>query len=315
MNVKLNSTLVHLLVICILLGTGNEGRCQTPKETLNDEPPLNLESFFKTADQIRDQKSMFYERFKFTSKNGNVDIADTFESLKMKALLTLHKEARDAASVCQDSSSKKKYVTGLKIHYGKTGNKVDFFYEPIYMCGETRNKEFIGTVTETGKVYAYNVVTSTFDPHPTTKADYVSSIRINRFLDRSLKPKRFERMYQLQQPGATNWKRDSESIIFSFQEIFDFYHLVNQDETDANRYERTLMIENGAANYRRKRGNFLQYWRSKHTIFITSKDSRTNKIRALGRTGVNSTAKGDGANLGHLCPPSCNEVRYPTDTL
>jgi hypothetical protein len=272
----------------------------TPMVTFGNERKLDLDKFFKTKDQLDDQRSMFNSRFKFeTESQGSEAIEPYTQSIPMRAILKLYVDV-SKLSKCESGNA---VVTGLKIHFGKEGKHVSFYYEPLYMCGNREGKTFTGNVVALGEIYKYDDVQKIFTPAPsTTVEEYRKHLLVDRF-----RKEKFDPMYQEENPGVDriDWRNDSESMIFSFQEIFQLYHQAHEKETDSNRYSDIITIENGGANYRKKaRLPAALRFRVKHTVFITTTDPLKKEI-----TGV-AHAKGDGANLGHLCPPSCTGLTY-----
>jgi hypothetical protein len=294
-------TLLCVIVLGYNLVYGQDACSKNEEVKLpGTEPPIELKAYIKPASAVQGQQDLFKERFKCEVNDLESEIMLASEHIKMSAVLQLYKESKAAADAYTESHPGTSAVTALRISFGMKGNQVVFFYQPIFIHGTVSNGEFGGTRTEVGNAsfYAYDASSQTFKPASpgTLLYDYHNQIRI-----KHSKNKKFERIN-----CVDSWKGDSKSIIFSFQEIFKLYTGVFDRETDDNRYCQEIVINNGAARYRRWRKDPFQTWRAKHTLYITC----AGQALAVTRRA----ADGDGANLAHLCPPSCNSINYDLKT-
>ena len=99
---------------------------------------------------------------------------------------------------------------------------------------------------------------------------------------------------------GTNWYNDTESVIFSFQEIYRLYQVNFQEQYGVSDYSEKLEIHN-STEYRGQRPREERY---KHGLMII--DHGGDPLLGFGPN------PGDAANLVHMCPPStdCEQVGY-----
>jgi hypothetical protein len=283
---------------------------------LNEAHRIKLDArFIKEAEQGRVQTINFEYHFRYFENTSTHLLKESIDSICMSALINdiymnLITPKIKSDLRCKDGTC----IAGLKIQYGLRDKSIVFLYQPVYL---------------TEKKCASN--SCTFDLHYISKPDfYTFDSKIESFVKihdmQQLKAdtasynqkigvkrhhgsKKFKSLKQ-----KTTWLGDSKGIIFSFQEILKIYHMSYPNEIDGNRYANKIDIHNGAAFYikGKKISNFFMRSRIKHTSFITSrswsKDKSDSNVLLYGnmRNGDDNVA-----NLGHLCPPSCNDITYP----
>jgi hypothetical protein len=281
--------------------------CETQRVDFANEPKLNLTDYIIDLPRVNHHAGLFRTRFK---AGENLSPFDTLpETISMHNIVELYCKAK-ASAEADESCTGKQCVTGVKITFGLEANKIIYFYQPVYLrLKEVKAGRSSYKVVNNIRRYFYRHRGNAFTHEPDTTPfnTYREKVRIKRFKNRgSYAPMR-------QYDGDWRWKGDSKSIKFTFQEIFMLYDLAFT-ETDNDRYNENITINNGAADYKKWGINFHQTKRAKHTLFIATlpspDPSRNKKNKLLFTDKRKNDDDGDGANFAHLCPPSCNEVIF-----
>jgi hypothetical protein len=264
--------------------------CNNAQVTFGDEPKLDLHDYIKESTAIENQIYRFRKQLRCQIGPDLKPISEDGEIIKAKALVPLYEKARDAANKYREDHEGIKTVTGLRIRLGMDGNKMRYFYQPVYVAG-SGSRRFNGELLDVSSAfYAYDSSQEEFvevsGAEPVFQ-NYYHQVRIDRFEKNNFEPMIHD----------TSAKGDTKGILFSFQELFTLYHLIYENEVDSKRYCELLGIYNGGANYRRMWPN---RWRLKHTLFV----------KGFGKEIVLSAVMAPVGNLGHLCPPSCSAIAY-----
>ncbi len=172
-----------------------------------------------------------------------------------------------------------KYVIALKMHLGvDSQNKITLFFQSVYcecLKPDPSIKKRIFTIVKEGVLKSYNGQNMIADSdNGGYRARYVKNIGV-KHNDTETTPFQFET------------GKDTESIIFSFQEIVEFIK--------ANPLIDEVFIYN---SIRTDKSNVPFIY--KHTLLLSP------EIQAL----VRESFKGKFANLAHLCPPHCKDLPY-----
>jgi hypothetical protein len=261
--------------------------CSQDKTSFTEEDSIDLSDFIKNGSAVDEQG----ERFARTVRCGVTYqfIDQTPDTITMQAIVSLYNLAKRQVHV-------RGYLTGVKIILGLNGNKVRYYYQPLYMV-YSHNTERYAVIATSDHVYDYDKLAGTFELAASEWRNDVANYEANIWIDHFNKGE-FSRLRYDEDGG---WKGDTRSIIFSFQEIFEMYHLNHSGEAAGGFYCGKIFLFNGAASYHRTSSGFLVRSRIKHTIYMKS-DGGSETLVA----GPNNKA----ANLAHLCPPSCEGLYY-----
>ena len=217
----------------------------------------------------------------------------------MMKLYEIAKKEMESSGRCNTNNC----ISALKITYGLKGGRIIFYGQATYLVNssnQSANRMPFRT-QKLDKPYLLSgstLQTISIEQMNKYAKQYINSVRVRRFKDNGA----YETAIQM---NGTSWENDSKSMLFSFQEIFMLYHSaynIKPEQGSAN-YCRDIYIHNGGANYRRQAWYFWQRWRVKHTLFITNDQESSLTLSNNDRQG---------ANLGHLCPPSCDIIYYNT---
>ncbi len=287
MKNNIQAILRHVIILCAAsIFTGNNFAiaqgCRNAKQDFTGEDQIDLADFFKTETEAGTLYRQFRDNFVYTSAWHEIDL--TPATLNMRAIADLHDTAAKYASGTG-------LVTGLRIILGMDGNRMVYFYQPVFMNFNSSEGKYQVNGSLGSTYYKYNTANQRFDVVANASdvtdrcAEYYNNIYIDHFENDDFVPFR-------EVEDNKYWKGDTKSIIFSFQEIYTLYDTHYPNEQNGDRYCRNIIITNGAAYYRRYATN---RYRLKHTLYI--------------KTNVSGNVL-DAANLAHLCPPSCNLLNY-----
>jgi len=251
----------------------------------NEDQISNLKKYFKTPESANKMKDTFYGNFKHGTQNNNVDTTAT--EINMSAIVDLYSEHLKNPHCAS-------FISGVRIIYAMEGNKIKYFFQPVYMC---RSAGRWYDVVDTFTVYQYQVAQT----GKGKKAEFVPATNpkkyINNYLDNIRIFNKKKNVFR-KHNKIDNVEGDSRSIIFSFQELFKLYH-DSYPEKGKDRYCNNVLLYNGAINYKRLRKiSILPKWRIKHTLLIEAQNHD------------GSLAPSKSANLAHLCPPGCVQLNY-----
>jgi hypothetical protein len=102
---------------------------------------------------------------------------------------------------------------------------------------------------------------------------------------------------------------DAHEIIFSLQEIVKFHEAYYTQENRDQIYSGILAVHHAAENYLNPPGSATDST-MQHSVFFVQKDWKYSPYGILPFKAV-VLAAGDGVNLAHLCPPSCDALKFP----
>jgi len=316
MKIRVNSLFTGLLFCASII---SQAQCLSTA-TIPGEPTIYLPDFVKSASDGRIEEVSFRYHFRYQENENEpiTVISDKTDIIPMADLLCkFYKPAKDAidaagTTVCPTG----KCFTALKITFAMHNKTVKFLYQPAYLAPQTdrqckkisKNPNAkrcgfnLNVVNENDYLY-FDESSQSFKSANTASIQvYQDSVRIRHFETR--------RKIEPHNGKEGSWLGDSQSIIFSFQEIVHIYNENYRGEVDGHRYTEKMKIHNGAASYEKGTplSDLVRKARMKHTVFVSSEDwlsKATNKIL------IPKSANGDVGNLAHLCPPSCNGLNYP----
>lgn len=264
----------------------------------SNEDVINLDNYFKTIEQVRQENERFETCIKYDIGNGLQPIFNRAEEVKICAVAKLFNDVSDDFANTN--------ISGLEIHFGLDGNKIYFIYQPVYMKNPTwaGHGKYRYPVANRGKYYTYDTSIEEFSA---TTAD---ALRASTLIDNY---KKYIRIIQVGSSGTPipinedegKWYQDTKSVIYSFQEIFeliDGIYLCGADP--GNKYPGSLYFNNGVMPYHYSRFGDTK---NKHTIFIASRTLEFLNNNEKDIENVSDYVLGwDAANVAHLCPPSCS---------
>ena len=280
---------------------------------LNEHYKIDLrDNYIKSAEEGRKQKINFAYHFRYSSDTSTYVIKEALDSILMRTLLKDMYEDIILPKVRADQKCKDSLcITALKIRYGMKNERIVFLYQPTYLvpaeCSSSSCRLQLRHISKQD-FYAYNAKSESFnivnrEEVKNDTANYDDHIRV--------KQHRGSTKF-LPMDRRASWLGDSQSIIFSFQEILEIYHQNYSSETNGNRYCNKIDIHNAAEFY--QKGNWpsdmLRRGRIKHTSFISSRDWDKGKSSKVILLNQMVSVNGNVGNLAHLCPPSCNELSY-----
>jgi hypothetical protein len=322
MKMKILGTLLSSVCLVLVITTTNVNAQNTlackpidKSLELNEKYGIDLESgFIKNANEGMTQKINFAYHFR-RSDTVKYLIKESIDSICMSALINDFYEGLLLPEIqnnekCKDRSC----IAGFRIQYGFRNERIVNLYQPVYLSKKDCSSN-----------------SCTFSLHFVNKQDFYSfdsrSARFVKITDgQQLKADtaayhqqlRVKRHYGGRKFKSLNlkgsWLGDSKAIIFSFQEILEIYNRSYPNEVDGNRYMNKIEIHNGAAFYVGMNWitNLFTRSRIKHTSFISPGGWSTNKsYNKVLLHGVMTGGGNNVANLGHLCPPSCQDITYP----
>jgi hypothetical protein len=292
----------QVILTCVMaLFVHSHAASQTPdyqsKISFSNEPDIDISAYVKPYLIVKAQDTSFQKRV----RRGNAyshTVRYFPDTIPAKVLLRQFYDSirarMDTARDCQVN----KCVSAIRIIYGlDNSNKIQLFYQPLYLSRKYPAVDFIFEPADYSKmIYRYNQAQDRFESGSLASIPYYRQkihIRKKKTGDKRLDP--------------FDGTADARSIIFSFQEIVGFYEQINPAETSPY-YRNELAVHNGVSFYPdngRPREEL-----AKHSIFITA-DYWTKSIQKLQDEKV--LTSDPGANLAHLCPPSCGSLAYDLD--
>jgi hypothetical protein len=276
-----------------------------------NERVIDTSVYVKPGADVRTQEDIFINYFQH--KDGGL-VRDP-ERFTMQAFIDELYVPITVRMYADPDCTNKRCVAAIKITHGLgPGKKLKILYEPFYMRLEKiiphpkGDSLVFKNFSTNNPILEYAGTAGKFNPLlPNAvkkyKDDYKLEMRKEPDDQGTVQPN----------PNKQLGAADVESIIFSFQEIIKFYHSVYSDELDVYQYCRTLEVHHGAGFYPDKYGDTAK--KSKHTFFLTRFDWKglvAKKRPAFQIKALSKTSEDDGANLGHLCPPRCADVTYPS---
>jgi hypothetical protein len=280
--------------------------------TFPDERPIDFTTYIKDKSAVQEQQKIFNKYFEH--KLGG--LGRDHEAFTMKALIDdLYTPTMESMYRDPDCSNRR-CVAAVKITHGLgQGKHLKVLYEPFYMKLEKiipkpNGDEMVYKASTHLGVLEYKGGIGRF--MPIAKAD-VDKYKQDYKSDMRSEP----RNYGLTPPAPSKplGPLDVESVIFSFQEIIEFYHAIHKTDRDLYRYCHQLEVHHGGSFYRDNPNDTTRT--SKHTLFVTRFDwegaVKKSEYKAFQlQILMTVTSQDDGANLGHLCPPRCEDVTYPS---
>lgn len=248
------------------------------------EDQVDLTGYIKTGDQAEQELSNFEYWLQYDKNDDLADLDPTPFKINFNVIIELLSKL-DLAP-CSIN------IRALEIAFGLVNDRVVFFFTPLALKRSVRNPA-------TPQEIQYNTV----ERHPTTYIyDGTTLVSANAGEMQAQKANYEEKMwiqrhrwsdFYLVDPNTGDWKSDTLSVIFSFQEILHLYRAAYPCGED----NKDLFIYNGAANYKHW---MLNLWRRKHNLFIT-----LSELELVTEENDLAATSGEAANLAHLCPPNC----------
>ncbi len=286
-NVK-KLMLVLIVFICFSI---EKGKAQLKR--FENEPELNMKAVFKSKEEAQKVNKRFYKKIKLSNKEK---INYVIDKIKMSCIRDLHKSTDSMVQNLVGHNDK--YVTFIMFYMGL--NK-DNKSEILLQTGFTKILKTEGEYLK-GKVQIlnsdhfllYNGGTD-FTTIDNTQAQnkilrYQVHIRIrNWFVNlRKYNPD----------------KLDIKGIIIPFQEFFCLFHVNYNDkklEKECKFKEEVNDIVYDVGSLQVKGSTRLVKLKNRHTVMFnyTNGNKETNEF-------LHSIEPGDVANLGNMCPPSCD---------
>lgn len=287
------------IVFLIAMHPGHAQQHLNDTMKFENEPKINLTKFIRTYGEVKPEKENFKRSFTLGIKS---QFKKTTDSISASALVTQLYDQAKTRMLADPSCRDKKCITGVKIYYGLRGDDIRFYYQPLYMVQLQTYKDSFAIVNyNDGNFYTFDQNQGKFVQNTSAAVKDTTEYQGQMMVKRRPTNPGFEKRDQF----------DADAIIFSFQEILRFYHMVNPDETTSGRYYTThLLVHSASAEYPHPLRN-SPGMSAKHTLFMTH--FKWSKHIEKGDLSFKILGPGPGANLAHLCPPSCTIVDYPTD--
>jgi hypothetical protein len=287
---------LSLVVLGLLVFSSTDAQVPARINFSLTEPTIDLRKYIRTYSELEPQKKEFKNSFKIAPGNKNVKKqGDTV----LAHLLVSEMYQKALAALSNDTLCKaKNCITALRITYGLKGRDLKFLYQPLYLIQKHAGVDSVFAISELSPPVFYTYEASSSTP------SFVVEQNATRYIIQ------YQRNIKIKRQPADNvhdnhTSADPVSIIFSFQEILRFYHQIYPSESGPF-YISPLAIHSSSAEY--PRGSAKS---ATHTLFMTNYDWSKLSMKALETMKVLSPADGgDGANLAHLCPPSCTEITY-----
>lgn len=270
-----------------------------------NERKIDTASYTKTGAEVKDQGYAFRNYF----VHGNQPFKpgpDTFQMRPMVEQLYCPLTNRmQQNSAC----SNKRCITAVKVLHGFEGGKMKVLYRPVYyqltrIALHPLKDSLHYQALDSMGTYEYNSRTNRFDELQLQRVTALTGAYFQ-----TLKKKK----NPVDLPAtATPLRRgkDTEAVIFSFQEIIKYYHAVHRQMSAPYDYSKYLKIYHGATAKHAKKKSSIPGEEIRHTLFFTHTDF--NRISFLEEKVLALTPDDSGANLGHLCPPRCSDPVYPS---
>lgn len=278
------------------------------------EHKLDLDDFFKSPSQARQGTNRFENVFRLKKKQAKrLEIPELKEKVVMSAFIRLYRSADSAAQIALND--KERYITALKIYYGLDSHGlIKKFYQPIYSAiYKSKRRRVKGCIKPVDKnlYYCYKKPDNPGGPILSFQKADTGDVRdaLEQYKTQiQIKHRKKWRSFE----NRSNWKGDSKSAIFSFQELFLLYHrnaCWEDDDSNEGRvadycdYSEPIVPLNSAHFKKNFRLNIFARKRNKHTLVFKCPDCTIYKFLV--------PPSGHFGNLAHLCPPSCQKLTYP----
>lgn len=275
---------------------------------LGYERRIDLSGYIKGHDEVNDEQTDFRKYFKH-SNPPSPPSSDPIAFVVGRMIEKMYFPVRKAINQNTGDCKNRRCVAALRIHHGLVGNKLTFVFEPIYLklkgITVTPIQDLLeyGSFTSLGKFYIIN---------PQGDFDEVKSNIAN---DLTTNYKGTMKKHPNYEPGGPTTTpvdldiNDVNLVIFSFQEILKFYHLEYDVDQNGEYYTSKMELHHGCIFVpvgSSQAPRHTMFFTREGWTFLTAQEKKTNTYRILTATSD------DGANLGHLCPPRCNDLIYPS---
>lgn len=313
-------TLLIMLVFCLI---GQTGRSQ-PKlfEGIGEEYEIDFsQGFYKPRN--KGDSTIYWFGKKVKAGTDLLKVQNSELSIRVSAFDKLYRVAKD--NLPPKIGNNPTGVTGFMIYYGLSRvNKIELFFRP-WIMEDLKKKggdlHGIVKILDPTSIYIYDEMDSSFLEYRLGSDEfqyYEQSTKRFRDITR-IQDKGSKRGFEYCEFDLKNWRCDTQSAFFTFSQLIDLYKLNYEDDnSDTYRnhivtYEGVILKEFQIHGSKRTR---VQRWVSRSRNKITSLLLADNDGREFAKQGVfKVVSEKDGknyyGNLSGLCPPGCNEFRYP----
>jgi hypothetical protein len=275
---------LNIIFWTFTISANGQSNCKKVDFSKLGEVPINLNAYIKKNSAVKYEAEMFKARIKLT------DAIMAFDSLPFQLPMWAIKKLLD--TLVRNSTTK---LSGVKIFFGLDKQQTVLFFQPVTMSKLSR--KWYRVNSDLVNLYQFEnnelskVIMESFKERT---EDYLRNVRIDRLGNSNFEKHNLD---------SNVWYSDTKAIIFTFQELFEWYHQVKPEDTC---YSGTIYFYNGANKF--KRFGTLTPYHTKHTLFVT--DEKLDSIGIKNTRSLFVKGEKDAANLGHLCPPSCDRLYY-----
>jgi hypothetical protein len=273
--------------------------------TFSAERVIDTSLFVKSATEVQLQEKAFEEHFMIRGQQLDYE----GETVSMKAFLDALYCPIATRMANDPNCTNRRCVAAVKISHGLSGNKMRVLYQPLYLKLDSivpyKLDSMYYHLVDSLQTYEHRVTGGTGNFHPLNNAQANAyKLMYKRTVLKKLNSTDITSAINLQE-------FDTRGVIFSFQEIVMFYHLVYEKEPNLYTYSRQIKIRHGGTTRHKK---LLSDSDLRHTLFITRPDVNVKTATSVEKV-LAVTSEDDGANLAHLCPPRCSNLSYPSPAI
>lgn len=248
------------------------------------EANMDVSHYIKTFPEVSQQADRFRRFFRVGSNIpfvlGPADI------IPMQALMRdVHHTAAEQLQNMQACRGKK-CITAVRISYGLdlAASAMKLLYQPVVLVQE-RDSDSFKPKEITKSFLEYDASAAAFIETNAAR-EWILSYQQNTLIDKKGRGNSF---------ATFDKEKDTQSIIFAFQELVEYYYSIFPDAD--TKFRNSLYIHNGATLHEQP-GTTRKLPR--HTLFFTYYD--------FGFAGRDGGLLGPAADAGYLCPTNCDAL-------
>lgn len=264
--------------------------CYKGKVILNDTDTLNLDAYIKDGGAVR----IIHDNFK-----KNMRCEETREKINLEPVEIKIAHLIQWSEVVWKAQSS---ASCFKIHYGYNGQKSII---PLFQLGfltrmgHVSGKQYKYKPEFNNPVCTYSLEEGFLPIGDAEKDTLIENYNKLIFIRHHAKDAADHYSKVEGDSTSTSFESDPRAIIFSFQEIFTFYDITNNESDPAKKYCHSLYLHHAMDYFHDPENKHTD--RYKHSVLF-SREVDINKALMAGEKVLIQSDKA--ANLAHLSPPN-----------